>query len=988
MSRYSVKFIFSFLVLTGLLLSMQLSAQNHKQRRRATRWADSVYQSLSLEERIGQLIIARANYSHRPYDTRLDEYIKKYDIGGVCFFDGEPVSQARQTNRWNSMAKTPLLISMDAEWGLGMRLKNTLKYPLQMTLGADNDDSLIYRMGQEIGRQCNRMGIQINFAPVVDVNSNPKNPIIGMRSFGENPKKVAEKAFWYMKGMEEQGIIACAKHFPGHGDTYQDSHKTLPVVNDSKKEIKKNALYPYRYLIKSHPSISAIMVAHLSVPALEKQKNLPTSLSYRVVTKLLKRRMRFKGLVITDALDMKGVTRNYPQGEVAKMAFEAGNDLLLIPDNIPASIAKIKAAIEKSRKDQKRLEKSCKKILKFKYLSGAYKRTVIDTTNLVADLNRQTYKSTINRLFDQSVTVVKNDGNLLPLQDTSRIKTAIVIVGDNHQTAFETTFKQYFPAKVYYLKRNATAKDRNFVIKQLPQYDLAILCVVNTNISATRRFGIPPEEAEFIQKAAKQTKTILDIFASPYALNFFKNPEDFAAILVSYQEKPQTLAASAEVITGTRKAMGRLPVSTNRFPMGSGLYIPQIRLRYGTPQSVMANTDTLKKVDSIALAGIAMKAYPGCQILAAKNGVIFYYKAFGYHTYADTLPEKMSNLYDLASLTKILATTLSLMKLDEQGIINLNQKLSYYLPVLRHSNKKDLGMKEILAHQSGLQAWIPFYESTLTKNGPDTNLYHKHIDEEHTVRVAQNMYLQKDYHYHILQQIIDSPLGKKTYKYSGLGFYLFKTMIERLTNQPFDRYLYRNFYRPMGLKRIVFTPRKFFPLKEINPTQDDTVFRKQQLWGDVQDQGAAMLGGVSGNAGLFSNAYDVAAVMQMLLNGGEYDGRRILSPVVINTFNHRYFAADSNRRGLGFDKPMLVYKDHGPNCKSASNRSFGHSGFTGTYTWADPKNGLVYVFLSNRVFPDMYNTKIMDEDIRTNIHQLFYNAFMKSTTPPKKKKTM
>ena len=750
MSRYSVKFIFSFLVLTGLLLSMQLSAQNHKQRRRATRWADSVYQSLSLEERIGQLIIARANYSHRPYDTRLDEYIKKYDIGGVCFFDGEPVSQARQTNRWNSMAKTPLLISMDAEWGLGMRLKNTLKYPLQMTLGADNDDSLIYRMGQEIGRQCNRMGIQINFAPVVDVNSNPKNPIIGMRSFGENPKKVAEKAFWYMKGMEEQGIIACAKHFPGHGDTYQDSHKTLPVVNDSKKEIKKNALYPYRYLIKSHPSISAIMVAHLSVPALEKQKNLPTSLSYRVVTKLLKRRMRFKGLVITDALDMKGVTRNYPQGEVAKMAFEAGNDLLLIPDNIPASIAKIKAAIEKSRKDQKRLEKSCKKILKFKYLSGAYKRTVIDTTNLVADLNRQTYKSTINRLFDQSVTVVKNDGNLLPLQDTSRIKTAIVIVGDNRQTAFETTFKQYFPAKVYYLKRNATAKDRNFVIKQLPQYGLAILCVVNTNISATRRFGIPPEEAEFIQKAAKQTKTILDIFASPYALNFFKNPEDFAAILVSYQEKPQTLAASAEVITGTRKAMGRLPVSTNRFPMGSGLYISQIRLRYGTPQSVMANTDTLKKVDSIALAGIAMKAYPGCQILAAKNGVIFYDKAFGYHTYADTLPEKMSNLYDLASLTKILATTLSLMKLDEQGIINLNQKLSYYLPVLRHSNKKDLGMKEILAHQSGLQAWIPFYESTLTKNGPDTNLYHKHIDEEHTVRVAQNMYLQKDYHYHIL----------------------------------------------------------------------------------------------------------------------------------------------------------------------------------------------------------------------------------------------
>lgn len=986
MSKHFGRLIFNFLLLAAFLFSRQLSAQNTKQLKRAVRWADSVYQSLTQEQRIGQLIIARANYSHKPYNSRLDEYIKKYNLGGVCFFAGSPILQAKQTNWWNNLAKTPLFVSMDAEWGLGMRLKNTLKYPLQMTLGSAADDSLIYRMGQEIGQQLNRMGIQINFAPVVDVNSNPKNPIIGMRSFGEDPQEVAKKAFMYIKGMEGKGIIATAKHFPGHGDTYQDSHKTLPLVSASKKEIEKTALYPYRFLFKSHPPVSAVMVAHLSVPALEKKKNLPTSLSYRVVTKLLKRKMYFHGLIITDALDMKGITRDYPKGEVAKMAFEAGNDLLLIPDDIPASIENIKKAVRKSKKYQKRLEESCKKILKYKYLSGAYKRTIIDTNNLIADLNPKSDKSTINRLFYQSVTVIKNDSSLLPLQDSVPATTAIVIVGDNHRTNFETTFQQYFPAKVYYLKRDASARDRNFVLKQLPLYDRAILCIVNTNIAATRRFGIPKAEAQFVEKAAKQTKTILDIFASPYALNFFKSPEDFAAIVVSYQEKPQTLKASAEVITGTRKAIGRLPVSTNRFPMETGLYLPQIRLRYGTPQSVGANPDTLKKVDSIALAGIAMKAYPGCEILAAKNGIIFYNKAFGYHTYADTLPEKMNDLYDLASLTKVLGTTLALMKLDEQGIIKLDQKLSYYLPVLRHSNKKDLGMKEILAHQSGMKEWIPFYESTLTASYPDTSLYHKHIDEEHTVRVAQNMYLQKDYHYYILQQIIDSPLGEKKYEYSGLGFYLFKTMIERLNNQPFDQYLYHNFYHPMGLHRIVFTPRRFFPLREINPTQDDTVWRRQQVWGDVHDQGAAILGGVSGNAGLFGNARDVAAVMQMLLDHGKYNGKQILSPMVINIFNHRYFAADSNRRGLGFDKPMLVYKDHLSNCKSVSDKSFGHSGYTGTYTWADPENGLVYVFLSNRVFPDMYNSKIMDADIRTNIHQLFYNALKKDTTRVKKKR--
>ena len=977
MTKSFYRSFFSFLFLTALLSTMRLSAQNTEQLKRATRWADSVYLSLTPEQRIGQLIIARANYANRPYDTLLDKYIKKYNLGGVCFFAGSPVSQAKQTNHWNSLAQTPLFVTIDAEWGLGMRLKNTLKYPLQMTLGALARDSLIYRMGQEIGQQCRRMGVHINFAPVVDVNSNPENPIIGMRSFGQDPENVAEKAFLYMKGMEENGVIACAKHFPGHGNTYQDSHKTLPVVTARKKEIEKTALYPYRSLFKSRPPVSAVMVAHLSIPALEKRKNLPTSLSYRVVTKLLKEKMHFHGLIITDGLDMKGVTRNYAKGEVAKMAFEAGNDLLLIPGDIPASIEKIKEAVQKSKTGQKRLEESCKKILKYKYLSGAYKRAIIDTNNLLASLNRPTYKSTINRLFYSSVTVIKNDGKLLPLQDTVPAKTAIVIVGDNHLTAFETTFQQYFPARVYYLKRNAAAIERNFVLKELPKYDRAVLCIVNTNIAATKRFGIPEAEVRFVEKAAKQTKTVLNLFASPYALNFFQNPDDFTAIVVSYQEKPETLKASAEIITGTRKATGHLPVSTNHFSMGTGLYLPQIRLRYGTPQEVGANTDTLKKVDSLALAGITMKAYPGCQILAAKDGIIFYNKAFGYHTYADTIPEKTDDLYDLASLTKVLGTTLALMKLEEKGIINIDQKLSYYLPALRRSNKADLGIKEILSHQSGMEEWIPFYKSTLTRFGPDTSLYHRHIDEEHPVRVAQNLYLRKDYHYHILQEIIDSPLGEKKYQYSGLGFYLFKTMTERLTNQPFDRFLYQNFYHPMGLHRLVFTPRKFFPLHEINPTENDTVWRQQQLWGDVHDMGAAMMGGVSGNAGLFGDAHDVAAVMQMLLNHGKYNGKQILSPMVIDIFNHRYFAADSNRRGLGFDKPLLKYIDHKSNCKSASDKSFGHSGFTGTYAWADPEKGLVYVFLSNRVFPDMHNSKLADEDIRTYIHQLFYNALIK-----------
>ncbi len=998
-------FVFSLF----LLFSTGLQAQHASRRaEQAHHWADSVYQSLSVVQRIGQLIITRANNPHGPYNKKLDAYIEKYNLGGVSFLAGDPVKQALQTNRWNRMAKTPLFVAMDAEWGLAMRLKGTVRYPYQMTLGAiGENDSLLYDMGRQIGQQCKRMGIHINFAPVVDVNSNPKNPVIGMRSFGSDPQKVAEKAFLYVKGMEDAGIIACAKHFPGHGDTYQDSHKTLPRVSTSKKEIEKTALLPYRYLFNNKPEVSAVMVAHLSVPALEKRNNLPTSLSHRVVTGLLKEKMHFNGLVITDALDMKGVSLHEDPGDAAWKAFRAGNDILLTPGDIPAAVAKIKKAVLSDKKMAGQLEKSVKKILFYKYLSGAAQRKMIDTTHLVADLNRPEYHHTANLLFAQAVTVVKNNG-LLPLQDTVPATTAIVMVGDNHATDFEKTFRQYYPAKVFYLKKNASQQDKNFVLKQLRQFDRAIICVINTRLPASKHFGITPDEIQFIDKMAGTTKTVLNLFASPYALNFFSHLDAFGAIVVSYQDVPPMQKASAEIIAGTRKAAGQLPVKTDQFAEGTGILLPKIRLRYGTPGEVGARTAVLKKVDSIALAGINMHAYPGCQILAAKNGIIFYHKAFGYQTYADTVPEKMNYLYDLASVTKMLATTVALMKQEEDSIIHINKKLSDYLPMLNHSNKKDLGFKEVLSHQAGLQDWIPFYLSTLKlhlpeksipktnvlhwirvvlgqKNpdsvGPDTTLYHHQISELYTVRVAQNLYLQKDYHYHMMQQILDSPLGEKKYQYSGLGFYLFKAMTERLNEMPFDQYLYKNIYHRMGLYKLVFTPRRYFPYTMTNPTENDTVWRMQQVWGDVHDMGAAMLGGVSGNAGLFGNAHDVAAVMQMLMDGGTYNGKRILSSEVINLFNHRYFAADSNRRGLGFDKPLLKYVDHKSNCRSASDKSFGHSGFTGTYAWADPENGLVYVFLSNRVFPDMQNSKLADEDIRTNIHQLFYNAFLKKPVP-------
>ena len=397
-------------------------------------------------------------------------------------------------------------------------------------------------------------------------------------------------------------------------------------------------------------------------------------------------------------------------------------------------------------------------------------------------------------------------------------------------------------------------------------------------------------------------------------------------------------------------------------------------MSYARPVDLNIDTAYLNKIDSIALDGIKVKAYPGCQIIAAKDGYIFYDKSFGYHTYDSIRKVKNDDLYDLASLTKILATAPALMKMVDENKLDINGKLSDYLLYLRGTNKADLGFREVLTHQAGLTPWIPYYENTLFDNNWDTSVYRSMISEEFPVRVAKNMYIRENYQYGIYSQIIESPIGEQEYAYSDLGFYFFKEMVEQLTNSPFDQFVSDEFYKPLGLLQLTYRPLKTFPKERIIPTEFDQIFRHQLLHGDVHDQGAAMLGGISGHAGLFGNAYDVAVIMQMFLNEGNYGGREFITKETLEMFNSVQFPEDSNRRGLGFDKPMLEFEEHRGNCKDASPSSFGHSGFTGTYTWADPETGLIYVFLSNRVYPDMDNAKIMELDIRTNIHQLFYEA--------------
>ena len=934
-------------------------------------WADSVFNSLTLEQQVGQLIFVRANYPDQPYMSQIDTLIRDFNIGGVVFFKGDPIKQVVQTNRWNSMAKTPLFVSIDAEWGLSMRLSQTVSYPLQMTLGSIKDDALIYAMGKQIGAQCKRLGIHINFAPVVDVNSDPSNPVIGMRSFGQNPMEVAKKGSMYMLGMQKSGIIACAKHFPGHGNTHVDSHKDLPIVTDPIEILIKNDLFPFQYLIDK--GVSSVMIAHLSVPALDDSPNLPSTLSHRIVSDYLIDTMGFEGLIITDGLDMKGVTKYYKEGVVALKALEAGNDVLLIPDNIPLSIKNIVDAVKSGEVSLNRIEHSCKKILKYKYLTGANTHTPIETVGLISDLNKPNYGNTSALLTDASITLVKNENNIIPLNPDNYKKRALLVIGTDDKMEIQDALNNETAFDVYHINHNAKKKEAKKLINKLKSYDLVVAAMLNTNILASRNFGITDNDVIIINQLSKETSVVLNVFASPYALNFF-DLTNIESVILSYQEKPSAQISSAKLIMGKATRFGSLPVDVNGYGMGWGLSYGSTTLFDAKPESMGIDLDKLNKVDSIAQACIEDSIFPGCQIIAVKDGAIFYNKSFGYHTYDKERKVRWNDVYDLASLTKILATTPAMMKLVEDGKINLADRLSDYLLMLRGTNKDSLLFMEVLAHQSGLQNWIPYYESTISDGNWNDSIYSSAISETYPIRVAEGMYIRSGYDNVLFDSIIQSPFQDKSYHYSGLGFYLFKQMIENITNSTFDQYVYDSFYDPLKLKYLVYNPRRYYELNKIIPTEYDTLFRKQLLHGDVHDQGAAMLGGVSGNAGLFGNTYNVAVMMQLFLNGGSYGNVKIFDEQTIDFFNTYHFVADSNRRGLGFDKPLHEYEEHRTNCKDASPSSFGHSGFTGTYAWADPETGFIYVFLSNRVHPDMNNNKLMNLDIRTNIHQLFYEA--------------
>ncbi|MFZ9687564.1 MAG: glycoside hydrolase family 3 N-terminal domain-containing protein [Chitinophagaceae bacterium] len=936
----------------------------------ARTWADSIFKSLTPEEKIAQLIMVRlSSIDIRTrivsfYDSTVERDIKKYNIGGICLFQGGPVKQASLVNYFQSIAKTPILIAIDGETGLGMRMDSVVNLPKMMMLGALRDSSVVYRYGQWVAEQCKLAGIQINFAPVVDVNNNPNNPVINDRSFGENKFKVANWAIQYMLGMRDAGIMGSAKHFPGHGDVDVDSHLAAPLISKSRSQLDSLELYPFKKIFEA--GIGSAMVGHLFVPSIDTSKNHVTSISANAVTGLLKGEMGFRGITFTDALEMKGVAAEFPDGAAGVESLIAGNDMLCLPGDVEKVIAKTMQAIADKRITWSQIDEHVMKVLETKYITGLHLWKPIDTNQLADKLNAKS-NALKQEVAEKTITVGKlNDKTSFPLLKNPASNYALLEIGKNQQTQFSAEMRRAFNVDVFNFDNSKSSVEAENIFQQLKSnYSKVIIAIHELPRYPANNFNMSNTVVELIQKISNAAPTNLFIFGNPYAAKSYCETKN---VILAYDDDAITHTVAAKLLKGEIGSEGQLPVTIcTSLPYGKGIELKPTHI--STAETSLINE---KKIDSIINDAIDQKAAPGMVLLAMKDGKVIMQKTYGAMSYTGKDKISQESVYDMASVTKICATTLAIMKLYDEKKISLDKTLGDYLSWTKGTDKEKIQIKDVLLHQAGLKAWIPFYkeiaDSITMKALP--GYLSKTEKSGYTIKVDDSLFLKTAWKDTMYSRILTSTVdAKKNYVYSDNDFILLGDIVKSVSGLSLDEYVWKNFYRPLGFRSTGFNPTRFMNKSVIAPTEQDPYFRERLIRGYVHDPGAAMFGGVSGHAGLFSNAYEIAVLMQMLMNNGVINEKRFISSSTIELFTK--YQSDISRRGYGFDKPEkdnATRKTPYPSL-SVSPDAFGHTGFTGTCTWADPQKNIVFVLLANRVHPTAKNTfgdlnvrgKVMEE---------------------------
>ncbi len=942
-------------------------------------WVDSVYDALSERDRVAQLLCPKVNPAGGEASrAAIKKYVGTCHVGGLLFSEGSAKEYAEMTNYAQSLARVPVLMTFDGEWGLAMRIKTAPRFPHNMALGAIQDENLLYDYGREMARECRLMGVHVNFAPDADVNSNPANPVIGFRSFGEDPERVGALASAYARGLEDGGVQAVAKHFPGHGDTDVDSHKGLPTVAHSAERFDSIDLVPFRQFIKDGGS--GIMVGHLDVPVFD-PSGAPASLSHKITTGLLKDKMRFRGLVYTDALEMKGARVEGKNTCVA--AIEAGAEMLLSGRNPAADIDAILAAVKAGKIKPAAIEAACRKVLAYKYVLIGPKAARIDLNRLSARIASPEAEAVISRLADASATALRNNGNILPLGDIATRKIAVVNIGSGTATAeFTAMCRKYAAVDIF----DASAG----IPSRIKDYDVVIAAVF-TDSQASR------------QALARLDgcRALVDVFfINPYKMAKFRASLPRAAAIVTvYDDLAATGRAAAKAIFGGIKTDGRLPVALRGIaPMGAGIDLPKTRLGYSTPAAQGMRPSLTDSIDAIVGRAMAAGAFPGAQVLVARGGDIVVDRNYG-HTTKGGPKVDGSTVYDLASVSKAIGTLPGVMKAYDLGLFSLDAPASRIIPGLRVEGKADITPRQLLHHETGMPPSLDMYDLLFDPASYTGKLTTRRRDKAHTIKIQNRLWgntaarlrpdlvsatkkpgfdIEAAAHRYVGAATLDTIMGRiynaplrstRNYLYSCLNFCLLMDMEQRLTGRPHDRWVADSIWTPAEATGLCYRPLSRHAPSKIAPTERDTYLRRQTVHGHVHDELAAFSGGVQGNAGVFGSATDIARICQMWLNGGEYAGRRILSPETTRLFTTE--KSPTCRRGLGFDKPDAD-PDNSPTCDEADLSAYGHLGFTGTVFWVDPANDLIFVFLTNRVNPTRDNAAFSRANVRPELFRQVY----------------
>ena len=944
----------------------------------ASAWADSVMKTLDLRQQVAQLVFPRLDIKNDEAGRRqLASLIKNQGIGGFLLGKGTLADYKGLIDYAQSLTRVPLMVTLDGEWGLAMRVTDAPRFPHNMALGAVADTKLIEEYGREVARECRAMGIHVNFAPVLDVNSNPANPVIGYRSFGDNPQRVAELGVAYARGLESGGVMSAAKHFPGHGDSSVDSHKALPVLTRSRQQLEETELVPFREYIRA--GMSGVMVGHLDVPALDKS-GVPASLSHAIVSDLLKERMKFGGIVWTDALAMKGAGGKENN---CVAALKAGADVLLQPLHPSRDIDAVMAAIKGGKLQADMIHERCRKLLMYKYLFVVAPGNPQSGTSGISRIVNSPDAQTVNtRLSSAVITVLKDDDGVIPWARLSGADIAVVSLGAKADNSFSRMCKKYASCTIY---GTADGNMSMAEIAKIRRHKTVIVGVFKQNDAV----------AASLQKLGEIPGAMAVCFVNPYKMaKMQRQLSSFNVIIGGFDDTKLINEAAAEVIFGGLAAKGRLPVALKGWmPEGTGITTVKNRLGFSTPQAEGFPPDLEARIDSVTMAALGNGAFPGCQVLVAKNGNVVIDRSYGTLAKGGTSPVTSETLYDVASVSKAAGTVSALMKAYDEGLFKLGDAIGGYIPALKGNPKGRLTFRQLLLHQSGMPSMLSMYTTLLDTASYRGPLFRGKRDGTYRVKVDKNTYINGDARLRsdlvsdrpshkfpiqvaenvyvgdatvdtIMRRIYDIGLKSPVYRYSDLNFALLMDAFGCMTGKRLDEYVETEIFAPIGAYNTMYTPlAKGVSESNIAPTERDPMLRRQLLRGFVHDEFAAFSGGVQGNAGLFSTAEDLAKLAQTWLQGGTYGGVEVFRTSTVAQFTEP--CSKDGKRALGFDTAPA-------RCGLGSERAYGHTGFTGTQIKVDPDNGIIFVFLSNRVSPTRDNPAFTRSDIRNRLWAELY----------------